>query len=107
MGASATKSFARSRIFRYGLRNDILSRGQKTKARGGGVHCTAPPPPWFKGLNRRNTFYGCGATFNDNHVIQQPWNTLNNTYIDKREFTLSVAQMPHSTEPRPSDLLVR
>ena len=35
MGASATKSFARSRIFRYGLRNDILSRGQRTKARGG------------------------------------------------------------------------
>ena len=40
MGASATKSFARSRIFRYGLRNDILSRGQKTKA------------PMVKGVNK-------------------------------------------------------
>ena len=34
MGASATKSFARLIIFMYGLRNDILSRGQKTKAGG-------------------------------------------------------------------------
>ena len=40
MFASATKSFAMSRIFRYGLRNDILSRGQKNKAGGG-----------FRGLN--------------------------------------------------------
>ena len=42
MGASATKSFERSRIFRYGLRNDILSRGQKTKA-GGGSYSDPPP----------------------------------------------------------------
>ena len=50
MGASATKSFARSRIVRYGLRNDILSRGQKPRQGGGR---TAPsPPPWFKGLKR-------------------------------------------------------
>ena len=46
-GASATKSFARSRIFRYGLRNDILSRGQKNKAGGMGVQ---HPSSWFKGL---------------------------------------------------------
>ena len=32
IGASATKSFERSRIFRYVLPKDILSKGQKTKA---------------------------------------------------------------------------
>ena len=38
IGASATKCFEKSRIFRYGLPKDILSKGQKTKAGGGG--CT-------------------------------------------------------------------
>ena len=38
MGASATKSLARSRIFRYGLRNDILSTGQKSKKGGGALY---------------------------------------------------------------------
>ena len=37
IGASTTKCFERSRIFRYGLPKDILSKGQKTKAGGGGV----------------------------------------------------------------------
>ena len=50
MGASATKSFVRSGIFRYGLRNDILSRGQKTNS-GGGAYNVQRPAPWFKGLN--------------------------------------------------------
>ena len=47
MGVFATKSFARSRIFRYGLRYNILSKGQKTKAGGGGAQ---RPSSWFKGL---------------------------------------------------------
>ena len=34
IGASAIKSYVRSRIFRYGLRKNILSKGQKNK--GGG-----------------------------------------------------------------------
>ena len=58
MGASATKSFARSIIFRYGLRNDILSRGQKTKARGGGIGI---PPQWIRGL--KDLFLGKKARF--------------------------------------------
>ena len=32
IGASATKSFARARIFKYGLTKDISRKGQKTKA---------------------------------------------------------------------------
>ena len=47
IGASATKSFAGSRIFRYGLPKDILSKVQKTK---GGGRTAPPPPPWVKGL---------------------------------------------------------
>ena len=42
IGASAIKSFVRSRIFRYGLPKDILSKGQKNKGGGGR---TVPPPP--------------------------------------------------------------
>ena len=30
-GVSATKSWEKSRIFRYGLPEDFLSKGQKTK----------------------------------------------------------------------------
>ena len=44
IGAFTTKCFERSRIFKYGLPKDIMSKEQKTKA-GGGVHCKAPPPP--------------------------------------------------------------
>jgi len=47
IGVSATKSFARSRIFRYGLPKDILSKGQRTKE---GWLCTATPLPLVKGL---------------------------------------------------------
>ena len=49
IGASATKCFESSRIFRYGLHKDIVSKGQKTKGGGGR---TAPPPlfPWVEGL---------------------------------------------------------
>ena len=36
IGASAIKSFVRSRIFRYGWPKDILSKGQKTREGGGG-----------------------------------------------------------------------
>jgi len=50
MGASATKSFARSRIFRYELRYDTLS---SKKPRQGGA--------WFKGLKA-----ACGADWNIN-----------------------------------------
>ena len=46
IGASATKRFARSRIFRHGCLMIILSKGKKK----GKVGRTAPPPPWFKGL---------------------------------------------------------
>ena len=44
IGASATKCFARSRIFKFGLTEDILSKGQKTKE-GGGLQDPPPPPP--------------------------------------------------------------
>ena len=44
---SATRRFARSRIFRYGLHEDILSKGQKTKG-GWGLKV---PPPWIIGLS--------------------------------------------------------
>ena len=47
IGASAKKRCTRSRIFRYGFPQDILSKGQK--ARKGGAY-SAPPPPCFKGL---------------------------------------------------------
>ena len=40
---SATKSFDRSRIFRYGLPKDIMSKWQKKTTAGGGR--TGPPPP--------------------------------------------------------------
>ena len=43
MSESATNSCERSRIFRYGLFKDILSKGQKTTAvEGGGLQ--SPPP---------------------------------------------------------------
>ena len=52
IGASAIKSFVRSRIFRYGLPKDILRKGQKNK--GGGRKAPHPPPlPWAKGINIR------------------------------------------------------
>ena len=44
--ASAIKSCEKSRIFRYGLPEDLFSIGQKTT---GGR--TAPLPPWVIGLN--------------------------------------------------------
>ena len=44
IGASAINRFASSRIFRYGLPKDILSKGKK-QGRG-----RRPPPPWAKGL---------------------------------------------------------
>ena len=34
IGASVTKRFVRSRIFRYGVPKDILIKGQKTKLDG-------------------------------------------------------------------------
>ena len=43
IGASAVKSFLRTRIFRYGLPRDILRKWQKKQGRGGGR--TVPPPP--------------------------------------------------------------
>ena len=43
------KVFAGSRIFRYGLRNDILSRGQKNQGGGEG-----PPPPMVYGVNGKD-----------------------------------------------------
>ena len=46
IGASATKGFARSRLFRYGLPYNISSKGQITKT-GRGEQC---PSPWVKGL---------------------------------------------------------
>jgi len=46
IGASASKRFARSRIFRYGCLKIILSKRQK--AREGGAY--SAPPPWFKGF---------------------------------------------------------
>ena len=46
MGASAAKSIARSRIFRYGLRNYILGRRPKLRQGWGVQH----PSPWFKGF---------------------------------------------------------
>ena len=58
MGASAKKSFARSRIFRYGLRRDILSRGQKPRQGGGNRNRPPPPPPPMDcGVNWSYTFY--------------------------------------------------
>ena len=54
VGASATKSFVRSIIFRYGLPNDILTKGEK-KAGGGVLQRPYPPPAWTKGL--KNVFY--------------------------------------------------
>ena len=50
IGASATKWFARSRIFKYGCLKIILSIRQKAREGVGYVHCAAPPTPWFKGL---------------------------------------------------------
>ena len=41
LGASAIKSFVRSRIFRYGLPKDISSKGQTKQGRGG---VQSPPP---------------------------------------------------------------
>ena len=41
IGVSATKSWEKSRIFRYGLPKDFLSKGQKTK--GGGATGRAHP----------------------------------------------------------------
>ena len=37
IGVSATKSWENSRIFRYGLPEDFLSNGQKTKGGGHGI----------------------------------------------------------------------
>ena len=54
MGASATKSFARTRIFRYGLRNYILSRGGKNKAKkapGGPNHLSRTPSSFLLLVN--------------------------------------------------------
>ena len=47
IGASATKSFSMSRIFEYGLTRDIMSKGQETKAREGGLQ--DPNPPGLRG----------------------------------------------------------
>ena len=51
IGAFATKRFARSRIFRFGLHQDILSKRQKKQTMGEGVKTNwittqnfAPPP---------------------------------------------------------------
>ena len=65
IGASATKSFARLRMFRYGLLKDILSKGQNTKGGGGR---TAPPPSWIKRLSRvsdpdQGILVRCGSKF--------------------------------------------
>ena len=51
IGTSATKRFAiaRSRIFRYGLSHDILSKRQRK--REGGAYRAPSPPPCFKGLS--------------------------------------------------------
>ena len=46
IGKSATKKFARSRIFRYGLFNVILSKRQRK--REGGAY-SAPPPHALRG----------------------------------------------------------
>ena len=43
---STTKSWEKSRIFRYGLPEEFLSKGQKTTGRGG----RTAPPPWIRGL---------------------------------------------------------
>ena len=43
MWASATKRFERSRIFRYVLSYDILSKRQRK--RKGGAYSAPPPPP--------------------------------------------------------------
>ena len=45
-GGTTTKSFDRSRIFRYGLPKDILSKGQNTKGVGGAY---SAPPHGLKG----------------------------------------------------------
>ena len=37
IGASATKSWEKSRVFRYGLPEDILSKGQNNTGGGGGL----------------------------------------------------------------------
>ena len=52
-GASAIKSRAKSRIFRYGLPEDFFSKGQKTIWRG----VVQRPPPCFRGLTL--VFMGC------------------------------------------------
>ena len=49
--ASATKNFARSRIFRCGLPKDILSKGQIPREGGGAFSASPPPLPWISGLN--------------------------------------------------------
>ena len=45
IGAFATNSFARSRIFRCRLPRDILSKEQKTTKKGGGDVVVQPPSP--------------------------------------------------------------
>ena len=50
IGASATKRFARSRIFKYGCLMIFLSNREK-EGIGRSVQRPPPPPPWFKGLN--------------------------------------------------------
>ena len=53
IGASATKSCERSRIFRYGFPKDIFSKGEKTREEVG----TTAPPPWVNGLRANIMFY--------------------------------------------------
>ena len=50
IGASAIKSWEKSRIFRYGLPEDFLSKGQKTtEGGGGGAYAVQPPPHGLEG----------------------------------------------------------
>ena len=63
---SATKRFARSRILRYGLPQDILNIRQRK--REGGAY-SAPLPPWIKGLKLYTTWINhirnCKYTFQE------------------------------------------
>ena len=49
IGISTTKIWEKSRISRYGLPEDFLSKGQKT-TEGGGRTAPPPPPRWIRRL---------------------------------------------------------
>ena len=89
---SATKSWEKSRIFRYGLPKDFLVKGKKPQE-GGGAY--SAPPPWLRGYVRKTNIYSVGP--NNFQKIQRRFICLfyySNVIFNKSKF-LKIVCSPH------------